>query len=223
MKKIFGIILGALLILGGIVFALDALGIAQVNISFDGWWTVFIIIPSLYGLITSKDKISNLIILAIGIYLLLTAQGIIEHGMFWKLFVPVIIVLIGIKIIIKAFKGDESVHTYVKDDVVECASAFDTKTSDFTGENVKIAKIGAVFGGTKCNLSDACFDKKSQIDLFCMFGGSDIIVPDYVDIKINAFCLFGGISDKRIIKEDTEKTAELVINGFCFFGGADIK
>ena len=56
-----------------------------------------------------------------------------------------------------------------------------------------------------------------------MFGGSDIIVPDYVDIKINAFCLFGGISDKRIIKEDTEKTAELVINGFCFFGGADIK
>lgn len=221
MKKVFSVLLGVLLIAGGVIYALDVLGIAQIDFSFDGWWTVFIIIPSLCGLVTSKDKIGNLIVLAIGVYFLLAARGIIEYDMFRKLFVPVIVILIGIKIIIKAI--NKTVHAETKEQKAECLSAFDAKTADFSGESIELAKVGAVFGGTKCNLSDARFDKKSRIDLFCMFGGADIIVPDYVEIKINAFCLFGGISDKRIIKANAEKTAELVINGFCFFGGADIK
>ena len=60
MKKTFGIIFGILLIAAGALFAIEAFGIANINFSFDGWWTLFIIVPSIYGLITSKDKSGNI-------------------------------------------------------------------------------------------------------------------------------------------------------------------
>lgn len=47
-------------------------------------------------------------------------------------------------------------------------------------------------------------------------------MPENVEIKINAFCLFGGISDKRN-NPGGAKTASVTVNGFCIFGGADIK
>lgn len=225
MKKALGIVMGILLIAAGVIFALNSLGITQFEVSFDGWWTLFIIVPGICGLFTGKDKIGNLIIVSIGIYLLLAAQNIIEYGMFWKLFIPTVIILLGIKLILKTIKGEDESTTdsEVTDEKAECMAAFDSKTADYSGKDIKIAKVGALFGGTKCNLSDANFHDGGSIDVFCMFGGADIIVPENVEIKINAFCLFGGISDKRNIKSSTEKNAKLTVNGFCLFGGADIK
>ena len=223
MKKILGVLLGLFLIAGGLIFALNTLGITNINISFDGWWTLFLIVPSLAGLFKSKDKTGNLIVLAIGIYLLLASRKIIEYEIFWELLVPAVIVLLGIKIVVKSIKGDRRTETEYHKKDTEYMSAFDSKTVDYSGEDFSVAKIGAVFGGTKCNLSDANFGLKANIDVFCMFGGIEIIVPDNVDVKVNAFSLFGGISDKRNIKGTAEKTTELVVNGFCLFGGVDIK
>ena len=223
MKKLSGIILGVLLMAAGVIFALDALEIAHINFSFDGWWTLFIIVPSLCGLVTSRDKTGNLIVLLIGIYLLLAARNIIEYGMFSKLFVPVIILLIGLKLIVKSVKGTGSEQVPVNAENAECVASFEVKNANCTGESVRAAKVGAVFGGTKCNLSGTEFKGRGHIDVFCLFGGAEIIVPENVEIKINAFSLFGGISDKRIIKDNVEKTAELTVNGFCLFGGAEIK
>ena len=112
MKKAIGVIMGVLLIAAGVVFALENLGIAKIDISFDGWWTVFIIVPSISGLFSGKDKTGNIIALAIGIYLLLAARGIIEYAILWKLFVPAVIVFIGVKIILKNLTGDDRENAY---------------------------------------------------------------------------------------------------------------
>ena len=45
MKNLTRIIIGAILIACGVIYILGAFGIADVNISLDGWWTLFIIIP----------------------------------------------------------------------------------------------------------------------------------------------------------------------------------
>ena len=42
-KKLWGIVF----VLFGIVLGLNALGITNINIFFAGWWTMFIIVPSL--------------------------------------------------------------------------------------------------------------------------------------------------------------------------------
>lgn len=223
MKKLFGIILGAVLIAAGVIFALEELGISHFNFSFEGWWTVFIILPSLYDLVTSKDKTGNLIFLLVGVYLLLAARNIIDYSTAWKLLLPAIIVVVGIKLIIKTVMGEnEPTAAENLNENSECVTIFGTKEEDYSGKDIKALKVGALFGGTKCNLTNTNFDETSHIDLFCMFGGVDIVIPKNVQIKVNAFCLFGGITDKRVVGENIEKTATVTINGFCMFGGAEI-
>ncbi len=217
MKKGIEIILGAILIAAGVIYILGAFGIADIHFSFDGWWAFFIIVPCFCGLLKGEEKFRNFVGLMIGVLLLLAAQNIIEYAMVWKVLVPGLIIMLGIKLIVK------TTATPKAREEKENMAAFCTRTVDYTDEEITVAKIGAVFGGATCNLTDAKIQDGSQIAVFCAFGGADIIVPENVRVKINAFCLFGGISDKRAGAATPKEGATLVVNGFCLFGGADIK
>ena len=222
MKKLTGIIIGAILIACGVIYIMGAFGIADINISLDGWWTLFIIIPCLDGFFTSKDKFGNFIGLLVGVLLLLAAQDVFEYDMILKIIVPIIIIMLGIKLIVKTTSPQKKIENAEKGQK-ENMAAFGSQTFDYEDEEINVAKIGAVFGGAKCNLHGANIKDGSQIDLFCAFGGADIIVPQNVNVKVNAFCLFGGISDKRAVEPANKESVTLNINGFCIFGGADIK
>lgn len=215
MKRWFLIIMGALFIAAGVLATLNTLGIADINISLDGWWTLFIIIPALRGLITDKEKTWHILFLLFGVYLLLAARDVIKFGLIWDLFVPLVIVVVGIKWIVKALspKGAFSKEKTVLD-----------AEYSVDGTDMKMTNIRAVFGGAKVDLTDMQSADYNMINMFCLFGGVEIIVPENVEVKSNAFCIFGGISDKRSAqKKEVEKTAQLLVNGFCMFGGAEIK
>ena len=95
-KKLWGIIF----VLFGIVLGLNALDITNINIFFEGWWTLFIIVPSIIGLFDEKEnRTSNLIDLYIGIILLLSCLDIISFEIIFKLIIPFIFVIIGLKFI----------------------------------------------------------------------------------------------------------------------------
>ena len=46
MKKISKVLWGIVLISVGVIFALNAFGITDIEIFFDGWWTLFIIVQA---------------------------------------------------------------------------------------------------------------------------------------------------------------------------------
>ena len=68
---------------------------------FDGWWTLFIIIPCFIGLFKEREKTGNFIGFLIGIALLLCCQDVLNFDMIWKLAFPLILIIIGIFIIFK--------------------------------------------------------------------------------------------------------------------------
>ena len=92
---------GIIFIIIGLVLGVNALGIAKIDIFFDGWWTLFIIIPCLVGLFKDKEKTGSIIGILIGVVLLLSAQGILDFEIAWKLVLPTILILIGLSIILK--------------------------------------------------------------------------------------------------------------------------
>lgn len=108
MKKVTGIIIGVILILYGITFALSAFGVADINISFKGWWTLFIIIPCFLGILKGSEKIFSLAGFLIGIILLLSAQDFITYEVAGKLFVPIILIALGLKLIVKSAKPEQA-------------------------------------------------------------------------------------------------------------------
>ena len=60
MKKLNGILWGVAFIAIGALFALNALDITNVNVFFDGWWSLLIIIPCAIELISGNDRIGSL-------------------------------------------------------------------------------------------------------------------------------------------------------------------
>ena len=98
MNKISNILWGVVFIVGGVIFGLNALNITEINIFFDGWWTLFIIVPCFIGLFKDEDKSSNLIGLIIGVCLLLGCIDILKFDLIWKLMVPTILVMIGLSL-----------------------------------------------------------------------------------------------------------------------------
>ena len=79
MKQVRPIVWGIAIIALGVIFGGNALGWFSLNIFFDGWWTLFIIIPSVISLVTEKEKLSSLGFLAAGVILLLAAQNVFSY------------------------------------------------------------------------------------------------------------------------------------------------
>ena len=88
MKKAKSILWGLVLAAVGVLLGLRALDIVDFSIFFDGWWTLFLIVPCAIGLVTDRDKTGNLVGLAIGVFLLLACQDVVGFDKLWKLLVP---------------------------------------------------------------------------------------------------------------------------------------
>ena len=220
------VIWGIVLVAIGVIFGTNALGITDISIFFDGWWTLFIIVPCTVGLFTSHDKLISVIGILIGVALLMACQGVIDFEIMRKLTVPVIVILIGLALIFKrrdnkaALLLEEAKKNGVP--LKQCCATFSGQDVDYTDEVFDGAEFNAIFGGIKCDLRNAVIKNGAVINACCIFGGIDILLPDNVNIKVSSSSIFGGISDKNH-KNRAENAVTLYINGTCMFGGMDIK
>ncbi|MBQ2623257.1 hypothetical protein IJG12_02960 [Candidatus Saccharibacteria bacterium] len=230
MKQIKPIIWGVAIIALGLIFGLNAFGLFNFNIFFDGWWTLFIIVPSVISLFTEKDKLASLGFISAGVILLLAAQDVFSYGVAWKVILAVFLVVAGLTIIIRSTfhnKNDQEVEKKVKE-AEKDGKTMDSQMAIFSGsdrvykdETFQGSNLVAIFGGAKLNLKNAKFDKDTVIKAFTLFGGIDIIVPDDVKVKLKSGFIFGGFSDDR--KNATEKGKYTIyIDAAGGFGGVTI-
>ena len=164
-------------------FGSDVFNIMDINIFFDGWWTLFIIVPCAIGLFTEREKTGNIIGIAVGVFLLLCCQDILSFSMLWKLLVPAIIVIIGLKMVFTGLFGNKANEIIAKikqnggETKVGCAT-FSGCDLNYDGEVFEGAELTATFGGVKCDLRNAIIEKDCAIQVSAIFGGIDIFVPD---------------------------------------------
>ncbi len=224
MKRINSIIWGLVLLAVSAVLILNAFEVTSIEIFFDGWWTLFIIVPSFIGLFNDNDKTGNIIGLLIGAFLLLACQNIIDFDIVWKLIVPVIIAVIGIKMIFGGIGGNRGFKSIEanRNDFKTGFAAFSGQDINFDNEIFRGAELTAIFGGIKLDLRNAFFEGDTVINACCIFGGADILLPDNVNVKVNSNSLFGGIDNKKH-KNSNDNLHTIYLNGTCIFGGVDVK
>lgn len=225
MKNLKRAVWGVVLIAAAIIIALNSLNIINFDLFFDGWWTLFIIIPSFVGIIEKRDKSGSIFGLCFGIFLLLCARDMLEFDIIWKLLLPAIVAYIGLKMIFSSFRKNKS-DRIVKEIKVEgrdlqngvavfCGTEMNFDNVVFDG-----ADLTAVFGGIDCDLRGAVIDRDCVIKVCAVFGGIDIKVPDGIKVVTNTTSIFGGVD---VEKSNSNGTHTLYIEGVCMFGGVDIK
>ena len=217
MKNTKNIIVGIVVVAIGVLLLLKSLGVIDnLNIFFDGWWTLLIIIPAFIGLLTEKDKTGDLIALAIGVLLLLGARDLIDFDLVWRLMFPIIIIIIGLSMIFKNF-----FQAKVKDEIAKINSKdLQNYTAMFSAQNIKIndeefkgSDMNAIFGGIDLDLRNAKFQKDTKIKMCCIFGGVDLFVPDDVNAKIVSNSFFGSLISSAGLKTLFEYSS----NDFLFY------
>lgn len=225
MKKFGNVLWGVVFIVIGVIIAANALGIANINVFFKGWWTLFIIIPCFIGFIKGPERTGDFIGLVIGIALLLCAQNIITFSIIRKLFIPFILIVIGLSFIFKdaiAGKVNEKIKKLNKSGLKEYSATFGENKIDMSNEVFEGADLTAVFGGVNLNLNNSTIKDEQLINATAVFGGIEIKVPENVNVKVKSTSIFGGVGNKVNNKKD-ENIPTIYVNAFCMFGGVDIK
>ncbi len=226
MKKSKNILWGIILIIVGVLIAAKSFDLLDFSLFFDGWWTLFIIVPCVIGLFTERDKLGNLIGIIIGIFLLLSCWDILSFSFLWKLIVPLVIVAIGIKMIFSGVFSGKTEKIFKNLDINKSSAntsnaVFSGNELNFDGKEFNGANLNAIFGGVECDLRGAVIEQDCAIKVSAIFGGVDIFVPTNVNVEVISNSLFGGVSNKT--KHNKESDITVYINCTCLFGGADIK
>lgn len=224
MKKYKNIVYGIMLILLGIIIALISLDLIHTNLLFNGWWTLVIIIPSIIGLLFDDDKLGNLISLIIGILLLLGVRNIIDYKILLKLFVPILLVTVGLSLILKnILEGKKTLQikelNKVKDNTKDIFATLSNENKKIIGE-FKGISIDAVFSNVELDLREAEIKKDQVINVSTIFSGVTILTNNNIKVIVKSDSLFGGVSN-HIEEKDEAKT--IYINASCLFGGVEIK
>lgn len=207
---------GIVLIVVGILFLGRNMNWWNFSIFFEGWWTLFLIVPSIISLVRKESMGTSFLILVLGVLMLLASQNVIDWSTIWKVFLPIIIMVVGLSIIF----GNRKVKTKkVKGNAKEYVAIF-SGVDEVINKIENDFKMTAVFGGIELDMRDVTLDSDLVIDCFTLFGGIDIRLPKDVVVKVNGLPIFGGVENKY--RNNHEAKVTVYINHTTICGGVDL-
>lgn len=223
-KNLLSVILGLLIIGIGITYAGNVIGLWTLNISFDGWWTLFIIIPCVYSIFTGGLNILNCVGLSMGILFLLTEQGILPDKLGYRLVFPIIIIAIGVAVLFKrvgkSTEGNNGVFAGNNGD--SYFAVFGSSYPQFAGQVFRGANAFAIFGSVDLRLRSSVIKRDCMIKAYSIFGDTDILLPDNVRVVVYSIPVFGGV-DNKFLSASGDAGPTVYIRAISVFGSTNIQ
>ncbi|RLM53909.1 hypothetical protein DVK02_10805 [Halobellus sp. Atlit-31R] len=221
---------GGLVILIGILLLLETTGLAETGTLWDLVPALFVLL-GVWALLRSdfRNLTGPVLVIAVAGTFLLRNLGIVTDeliGTWW----PLLLVLFGTLLVVSRSRRRGRLRNAADSDgEITAVGVFGggdrrLSTDAFTG-----AEIVAVFGGVDLDLRDVSVPTPpAVVETVCLFGGSDIRVPESWDVRLDVLALFGGASDSRPRRATSPDDAgdrgepDLVVTGLVLFGGVEI-
>lgn len=224
------LIIGILLMLAGGLLLLDTFDITHFPIRhyIFSWKTLLMAIGAI--LIATKEKATvGYVLLGLGI--LFWLPSLLDYSIsLSQIMLPSILIGIGVLVITRrGGHNRQKKSSNNKDgdsaDFIDDVSILGGGNKIIQSKNFKGGDITAIFGGSEFSFKDAELSPDGcTIDVFTMFGGSKLIIPDNWIVKSDMISIFGGFNDKRAIRPDDSDPANILyLKGAVIFGGIEIK
>ena len=218
------LLLGSALVILGVLFLFDQLGIFNADTLIAHWWPLGIIAIGIVQLmLATQGYVGPGIIILVGAVLLGETLDIYSVNV-WEIIWPLIIAFIGLSLIFRrSTRPGSSEHVNNEDRVRGMAlfggSDIVSRSSHFTG-----AEVAAFFGGATLDLRQAHLAPEGAIiEVTTAFGGVDILVPRGWDVRNSGVPIFGGIENKTTTDEILPDAPRLTVRDVAVFGGIGIK
>jgi hypothetical protein len=197
---------GFLIIAVGLLFTLDNLGIAHAR-DILRYWPAGLMAIGLVKLWDSRDGrgggFGGLMITIVGLWLLLVS--------------------LGVYLVWRGLTGHR--RTAIGGDDRSMVSAVAILSGVNRGNNSRTFRGGdltAVMGGCEIDLRQAAINGDAVLDVFAMWGGIEIRVPEDWTVTFHVTPIMGGIEDKTRPGPGST-THRLTIRGLVLMGGIEVK
>lgn len=223
------LVIGIVLVIAGLFLFLRNTNIFPVfieDVIFS--WQMLLILIGLIITVGGSNRTPGIILMAVGGFFLIPELFYEIFGRY-RIFWPALFIAAGILVIFagrgvreKFFHQESGFSGTDYIDVVNIFSGGDRKV---VSDNFSGGKITNIFGGSKINLSKCRLAPGiTQLEITCIFGGTEIIVPEDWSIIIDVVPVLGGFSDERRISSASvhDSSKQLIIKGTVVFGGGEI-
>jgi LiaF transmembrane domain/Cell wall-active antibiotics response LiaF, C-terminal len=217
------LLLGLLIIGAGLLFTLENLGVLE-GYEYARYWPVGLIAIGLLKLWQSREgtggAFGGFIFTLAGIWLLLEQTAVIRISFrdMW----PMLLVFFGTYLV---WQGVTSRRRVLIGDGNSSITAVAILGGVVRGSNSRTFRGGdltAILGGCEIDLRQAAINGDAVIEVFALWGGIEIRVPEGWSVSTRVGALLGGVEDKTRAPQGAS-THRLTLNGFAIMGGVEIK
>lgn len=230
-KNITRFLFGILFILTAILLLGNSAGWWSIT-NFSGWWTFFLIVPGIAGLISCGFNLGSFCMVLIGGWMLASAQHWIPKAISDTILLVVILLLIGLELIFGSFKRRrvpsspvilEGVHgASDTSNSVEYTAVFGSVDVSNNSTTLCGGSVSAIFGGVTLDLRGAVPVDGAMIETNAIFGGIKILAPENCRIHVSGMPFLGGCQCSAQRPNDMSLPL-LTIKYTSVFGGVEIR
>ena len=221
-RLIFGLALAVL----GALWTLDNLDLVEAE-AITRWWSV---IPLAVGLMKltgfgmEKQRPFGAFLAIFGAIFLLDELGAVHASI--NVFWPLAFIFLGVNLTMRALRGPgpEGAAGEEAGDYVRSFALMAGLTRRSASPNFRGGDLSAMMGGVELDLTQARpADGRAVVEVFAMWGGIEIRVPDDWRVEVEATPIMGGVECNARLAPGVEPVGTLIVRGFVMMGGVEIK
>jgi len=191
-------------------------------------WQMLLVVLGVYNLFFTQSRVFGYMLISVGGFFIIPEIFTIPYN-FTRNFWPIILIVVGLFIVFRnGFGKKEAVDMSLdskESQYIDEFNVFSGSEKKISMKNFKGGKITSIFGGSEVDLLDSELSSETNIiELFYLFGGSTIKVPNDWIVLNKVTAILGGFADKRKVSSPKESVPEktLILRGFVMFGGGEI-
>ena len=223
-----GLILGVGVVLLGVVLLLEeipGLGDSALLGFVKNLWPVILIVMGVARLRRPDGghPARAWVLVILGTILLLVTLG---HGHFDALIGPGLVVAAGIFNSLRTLRRTRGapVDPLPSEEYLRGTAVLSGFKRQVRTQALKGGELTAIFGGFELDLRQAELAEDAvKVDVFILFGGGEIRVPEDWEVVIQASAIAGGIDDKKLVQGPIENRRRLILTGSILFGGIEVR
>lgn len=216
------LLMGLLVIVVGVLFTLENLDVLNAHDYFRYWPGALIAVGvlKLWQSPGGGGTFAGLLFILGGTWLLLESLEIVTVSL-WELW-PMVLVFVGASMVWRGMYGRQERGGTDSAATVSAVALLGGITRGNNSPAFRGGDLTAVMGGCVIDLRQAAIDGEAVIDVFVMWGGIEIRVPDNWSVSGRVTPILGGYEDKT--RPPQGATAHrLVVRGFAIMSGIEIK
>jgi predicted membrane protein len=226
-----GLIGGAVVIVIGLAFLLDNLGIISVS-HLIHFWPMIMVVAGLAALTTQQGRVKGVVLIVLGAIFELDALGIAHFR--WSSLWPLALIGAGLAVMWTTLEARRIPPNADRRNTLNEFALFGGVERRITSLDFKGGAITAIFGGIEIDLRQAGMTEDTvELTINAVFGGCEIRVPEAWEVVGYGQGIFGGYVDSTkprdfqaealtgTVAGSTRKA--LILRGVALFGGVEIK